>query len=66
MHFNITSEGKVEWIDDKLLYKAIYFTMLKFYSFIHSLIKDVERLVYQDLLFNKRRTNIPPMRIEAL
>ena len=30
------------------------------------LVKEVERLVYQDLLFNQQRTNTPPVRIEAL
>ena len=46
MHFEETIKGKVEWIDNKLLYKAIYFIIPKFYSFVYGLIKDVERLVY--------------------
>jgi superfamily II DNA helicase RecQ len=66
VHFETTSEGEVEWIDDELLYKAIRFTMPEFRSFVHGLVNDVERLVYQDLLFDERRTNTPPVRIEAL
>jgi len=56
----------VEWINDELLYKAVRFAMPEFRSFIYGLIKDVERLVYQDLLFNEQRINTPPVRIEAL
>ena len=66
VHYETTNEGKVEWIDDELLYKAIRFTMPEFRSFVHGLINDVERLVYQDLLFDERRTNTPPVRIKAL
>jgi hypothetical protein len=56
----------VEWINDELLYKAVRFAMPEFRSFVHGLVEDVERLVYQDMLFDERRTNIPPVRIEAL
>ena len=66
VHFKTTNEGKVEWIDDELLYKAIRFIIPKFRSFVYSLINNIERLVYQDLLFDEWRTNTPPMRIEAL
>jgi hypothetical protein len=40
--------------------------MPEFCSFAYGLINDVERLVYQDLLFDERRTNTLPVRIEAL
>ena len=46
MHYKIISKGEVEWISDELLYKAVYFKMPKFYSFVYSLVKEVERLVY--------------------
>ena len=46
VHYEVISEGEVEWINDELLYKAIRFIMPEFRSFIYSLIKDVERLVY--------------------
>jgi hypothetical protein len=46
VHFKITSEGEVEWINDELLYKAIRFTMPEFRSFAYGLINDVECLVY--------------------
>ena len=46
MHYKTISEGEVEWISDKLLYKAVCFKMPKFRSFVYSLIKEVERLVY--------------------
>jgi hypothetical protein len=46
VHFEIISEGKVEWIDDELLYKAIRFIMPKFRSFAYSLVNNMERLVY--------------------
>jgi hypothetical protein len=40
--------------------------MPEFRSFVYSLVKDVKRLVYQDLLFNKRRTSTLAVRIKAL
>jgi hypothetical protein len=46
VHYKIISKGEVEWISNKLLYKAVRFKIPKFYSFIYSLIKEVERLVY--------------------
>ena len=46
VHFKIINKGKVEWINNKLLYKAIRFIIPEFYSFIYSLINNVERLVY--------------------
>jgi hypothetical protein len=53
VHFKTISKGKVEWINDELLYKAIRFIMPEFRSFIYSLVNNVERLVYQDLLFDE-------------
>ena len=46
VYYKITSKGEVEWISDELLYKAVRFKMPEFYSFVYSLIKEVERLVY--------------------
>ena len=46
MHYKTISKGEVEWIGDELLYKAVRFKMPEFRSFIYSLIKEVERLVY--------------------
>jgi hypothetical protein len=66
VHYETTSEGEVEWISDELLYKAVRFKMPEFRSFVHGLVEEVERLVYQDLLFDQQRTNTPPVRIEAL
>lgn len=66
VHYETTSEGEVEWIGDELLCKAVRFKMPEFRSFVHGLVEEVERLVYQDLLFDERRTNTPPVRIEAL
>ena len=66
VHFESTSEGEVEWINDELLYKAIRFTMPEFRSFVHGLVEDVERLLYRDLLFDEPRANTPPIPIDAL
>ena len=66
VHYETTSEGEVEWISDELLYKAVRFKMPEFRSFVYGLVKEVERLVYQDLLFDQRRTNTLLVRIEAL
>ena len=45
-HYETISKGEVEWIDDELLYKAVRFKMPAFRSFVHGLIKEVERLAY--------------------
>ena len=46
LHFKTISKGKVKWINNKLLYKAICFTMPDFHSFVYGLIKDIKYLLY--------------------
>ena len=46
VYYKIINKGKVEWINNELLYKAIYFIMPEFRSFVYSLINNVKRLVY--------------------
>ena len=46
VHFELISKSEVEWINNKLLYKAICFIIPEFRSFIHSLIEDIKHLLY--------------------
>ena len=66
VHFKTISKSKVKQINNKLLYKAIYFIILKFYSFVYSFIKDIKHLLYQDLLFDKQYINTPLIPINTL
>ena len=66
LHFKTINKSEVKWINNKLLYKVICFTMPDFYNFVYSLIKDIKYLLYQNLLFDKLYTNTLLIPINAL
>lgn len=55
IHYNIIIESHVNWIKDEILYKQIQFNMFDFRAMIHELMKRIERLLCDDLLFQKKK-----------
>ena len=58
IHYNIIIENHVNWIENEILYKQIQFSMFDFRAIIHELMKRIERLLYDDLLFQKKETKL--------
>jgi superfamily II DNA or RNA helicase len=51
MHYNTTTQGHVEWInEDELLYKNMQFNMREFRSMIHGVLNWAQRIMQDELL----------------
>jgi RecQ family ATP-dependent DNA helicase len=61
IHYNSTTIGKVDWIEDEILYKDIKMSMPQFRSMVHGLVHETKRLLIEDLLFapGKDKAKIP-------
>ena len=65
--YNTTSEGRLSWIGDQIVYKDIEFTMVEYRTFVHGLVHEVERLLLDELLFARTVTeSIPTVNITQL
>lgn len=53
-----TSDGDVSWIESKVMYQGVKFTMEDFKSMIHSLVHEAKKHLFEKLLFE---FNPPPV-----
>ncbi len=51
IHYNTTSEGHIDWVEDQILYKSIQFSMSEFRGMIHGLVRETRRMLMKDLIF---------------
>ncbi|KAI4192651.1 MAG: hypothetical protein LQ350_008599 [Teloschistes chrysophthalmus] len=48
--YNTTSEGRVDWVEDQILYQTIQFTMAELRGMIHGLVAQAQKLLCHELL----------------
>jgi len=51
IHYNTTSEGHIDWVENQILYKSIQFSMSEFRGMIHGLVVETRRMLMKDLIF---------------
>ncbi len=61
IHYNTTSEGHIDWVEDQILYKSIQFSMGEFRGMIHELVVETRRMLMKDLIFED--DGFKPLRI---
>ncbi len=66
IHFNTTSEGHIDWVDDQILYKSIQFSMSEFRGMIHGLVGESRRMLMKDLIFEDDDFNTPRIPWQSL
>ena len=67
IHYNISVEGRVTWIDGHILgYGNKQFSVARFRSMIHELISQTKRLLLQDLLLLDDNSAVPMIPWDAL
>ena len=51
IHFNIISKDHINWMNNQILYKSIQFSMSDFRNMIHELMRESQRMLMKDLMF---------------
>ena len=67
IHYNISVEGRVIWIDHHILeFGDKQFNMAQFRSMIHDLVSETKRLLIEDLLLVSEAKKLPVMSLQKL
>ena len=64
--FNVIRPSTIDWQGDRILYQDIQFSMAEFRGFVHGLLTETHRLVYDELFLGLSRRTIPSVQWENL
>ena len=58
IQFNTIFENHVNWIENEIMYKQVQFNMSNFREMFHDFVTRIERLLFDELLFNRTKSNL--------